>query len=71
MCLMNNRRRRMLVNDWKATGDKLGGISRSTVFGLWASGELGSVKIGKRRFSTDRQIAAYVDRLESAGGDAA
>lgn len=57
---------RMLVNDWQATSAKLGGISRSTVFGLWASGNLGSVKIGKRRFSTDKQIADYIANLEGA-----
>lgn len=60
------------MNDWQATGDRLGGISRSTVFGLWASGELGSVKIGKRRFSTNKQIDDYIQRLErQTGGDAA
>lgn len=58
------------MNDWKATGLKLGGIGRSTVFGLWASGALGSVTIGSRRFSTDRQIAEYIAALET-GGDAA
>ncbi|TWS29271.1 helix-turn-helix domain-containing protein [Tsukamurella conjunctivitidis] len=40
-------------------------VSRSTVFALWKSGQLGSVKIGKRRFSTDRQITEYVARLEA------
>lgn len=54
------------MNDWEAVGERLGGISRSTVFGLWASGELASVKIGKRRFSTDKQIADYIARLEGA-----
>lgn len=53
------------MNDHKAVGLKLGGISRTTVFALWHSGELGSVKIGKRRFSTDGQIADYIARLES------
>lgn len=32
------------VNDWSSTGQKLGGLCRSFVFSLWASGELGSVK---------------------------
>lgn len=59
------------MNDWKATGARLGGVSRSTVFALWLSGELGSVKVGKRRFSTDRQIEQYIERLEAIGGDAA
>lgn len=54
------------MNDWKATATKLGGVGRSMVFGLWASGELRSVKIGKRRFSTDKQIADYITKLESA-----
>ncbi len=54
------------MNDHKAVAAKLGGISRSTVFGLWASGQLGSVKIGSRRFSTDRQIEEYIGRLEAA-----
>lgn len=54
------------MNDWKATATKLGGIGRSMVFSLWASGELPSVRIGKLRFSTDRQITEYIERLEGA-----
>jgi len=54
------------MNDWHATGLKLGGVGRSTVFSLWSSGALGSVKIGARRFSTDKQIAEYISKLESA-----
>ena len=54
------------MNDYKATGTKLGGLCRSTIFALWASGELASVKIGRRRFSTDNQIAEYISRLEGA-----
>lgn len=57
-------------NDWRATGRKLG-VGRSTVFELWASGELGSVTIGRRRFSTDNQIAEFLTKLERRGGDAA
>lgn len=53
------------MNDWKATSAKLGGIGRSTVFQLWATGRLASVRIGVRRFSTDRQIEEYIARLES------
>ena len=41
--------------------------SRTVVFNLWASGELASVTIGRRRFSTDRQIDDYLSRLEQAG----
>lgn len=57
-------------NDCTATGAKLG-IGRSKVFELWKSGELKSVNIGRRRFSTDHQIAQFLARLESAAGDAA
>lgn len=53
------------LNDHKATGLKLGGISRTLVFELWHSGALASVKIGTRRFSSDQQILDYIDRLES------
>lgn len=55
------------MNDWKATADKLGGVGRSTIFGLWSSGALASCTIGKRRFSTDRQIAEYIASLEGGG----
>lgn len=54
------------MNNWEATGLKLGGISRSLVFQLWRTGELESVKVGKLRFSTDRQIALYIQKLEGA-----
>lgn len=53
------------MNDYKAVGAKLGGISRSLVFQLWRDGELGSVKIGSRRFSTDRQLADFIAKLEA------
>lgn len=53
-------------NDHRLTGQRLG-VGRSAVFGLWASGDLASVKIGRRRFSTDRQIDEYLARLEAQG----
>lgn len=53
------------MNNWLAVANKLN-VGRSTVFELWASGELGSVKIRARRFSTDAQIAAYIAKLEAA-----
>lgn len=70
MCSTHTEREEFYMNDWKATGQKLGGLGRSKVFGLWLTGELASVKIGARRFSTDRQISAYIDQLESAAGAA-
>ncbi len=54
------------MNDWEATAAKLGGVSRTLVFQLWASGQLGSVTIGRRRFSTDKQINEYIAKLEGA-----
>lgn len=44
---------------------KLGGLGRTRVFDLIASGQLASVKIGRRRFVPDSAIAAYVERLKS------
>ncbi|GAS98868.1 uncharacterized protein RMCC_5833 [Mycolicibacterium canariasense] len=52
--------------NWQATAERLGGLSRTTVFALWKSGELGSVTIGSRRFSTDAQIDAYINALQAA-----
>ena len=52
------------LNDWRATGAKLGGIGRTLVFELWKDGALGSVTIKSRRFSTDEQIAEYIAGLK-------
>lgn len=54
------------LNNWQATAAKLGGISRAKVFELWASGDLGSVMIGTRRFSTDEQIASFIASLPTS-----
>ncbi len=55
------------LHGWKATGERLGGIGRSSVFKLWYSGELGSVKVLDRRFSTDEQINEYISRQTEGG----
>ncbi len=47
------------------------GIGRSMVFSLMASGQLRSVKIGRRRLVPDSAIVEFVEKLESTGGDAA
>jgi hypothetical protein len=57
-------------NDCTATGAKLG-IGRSKVFELWKSGALKSVTIGRRRFSTDNQIAEFLNGLEQRADGAA
>ena len=54
------------MHSWKSTAEKLGGISRAGVFRLWAEGDLGSVTIGSRRFSTDGQIAKFIQGLPGA-----
>ena len=54
------------LHGWQEVAHQLGGIGRSTVFELWSTNQLGSVKLGRLRFSTDRQIADYIARLESA-----
>lgn len=53
------------LNNWRSTAAKLGGISRAQVFKLWASGDLASVVIGTRRFSTDEQIADFIAALQT------
>jgi hypothetical protein len=64
------------LNDWQDTSSILR-VCRAQVFKLWGSGELASVTIGRRRFSTNQQIDAYIQRLEAGsvglagGGDAA
>lgn len=40
-------------------------IGRSKVFELMDSGELRSIKIGKRRLIPESAIAEYIERLES------
>jgi hypothetical protein len=54
------------LHGWEEVAHQLGGIGRSTVFELWKSGRLGSVKVNRLRFSTDRQIAEYIATLEAA-----
>lgn len=54
------------LHNWQATAERLGGLSRTTVFALWKSGALGSVTIGSRRFSSDAQIDEYINALQAA-----
>ncbi|OZD85599.1 helix-turn-helix domain-containing protein [Rhodococcus sp. 05-339-2] len=41
------------------------GISRSKLFGLIQSGELPSVKVGKRRLVSDSAIDQFIEKLEA------
>lgn len=52
------------LNDIDIVQVKLGGLGRTKVYRLIASGELKSVKIGKRRFVPDSAIAEYIQGLQ-------
>ena len=54
--------------DEKATRQRLGDIGRSLFYELVGSGELRSVKIGKRRLVPEQAICEYIARLERAAG---
>jgi hypothetical protein len=53
-----------LLVSFDDTREKLGGISRTTVYELINSGELVKVNIGTRGFITADSIAGYVQRLQ-------
>ena len=57
------------LNDLKAVQQRLN-VGRSTVFALVASGELRSVKIGRRRLVPETALVEFIENL-SSGGDAA
>ncbi|BCI84411.1 hypothetical protein MTY66_60360 [Mycolicibacterium sp. TY66] len=44
-------------------------VSRRKVFALWADGSLGWIRIGRRRFSTDRQLDEFLAKLEQAASN--
>ncbi len=46
------------------------GLANSTVRAMLASGEVGSVKIGKRRLVPVDAVSIYVDRLKAEAGSA-
>lgn len=52
------------LHDEKATRLRLGSIGRSKFYELVSSGELRSVKIGKRRLVPEQAICEYIARLE-------
>ena len=53
------------LHDEKATRLRLGGLGRSKFWELISSGELRSVKIGKRRLVPEQAICEYTERLET------
>jgi len=46
--------------------DRLG-VGRSTVYELLASGQLRSVKVGRRRLVPESAIVAFIENLEMTG----
>lgn len=61
------------LNDIDATRQQLGNIGRTQVFELFKTGQLASVKIGKRRLVPQSAIDAYITGLlgEPTGSTAA
>ncbi len=55
-----------LLHDISAVQMLLGGVSRSMVYELFASGALKSVKLGKRRLVTHNEAVRYAKSLEAA-----
>lgn len=47
------------------------GVGRSTAFGLMTSGELRSVKVGRRRLVSEAALCEFIQRLDSGGGGSA
>jgi hypothetical protein len=47
---------------------RLGGVSRTTLYGLVNEGLLVKVNIGRRGFITAKSLEAYVDSLSQAAG---
>ena len=54
-----------LLHDISAVQILLGGVSRSTVYELFASGALKSVKLGKRRLVPHNEAVRYAKSLEA------
>jgi excisionase family DNA binding protein len=57
---------KVLLPIWPDTGTALGGLGRTKIYELIASGELRTVKIGRRRFIPVTAVQEYVARLERA-----
>ncbi len=45
-------------------------LGRSKTFGVIATGELRSVKVGRRRLISEAALVEFIERLDAAGGDA-
>lgn len=54
----------VLLSIYPDTGRAIGGLGRTKVYELITSGELRTVKIGRRRFVPASAVEEYVARLE-------
>jgi excisionase family DNA binding protein len=57
----------VLLPVYPDAGKALGGLGRTKVYELISSGELRTVKIGRRRFVPATAVEEYVARLENQG----
>lgn len=55
------------LNDERGTRVKLGNVGRTKLYELTATGEIRSVKIGRRRFWPDDAIADFIEGLSGTG----
>lgn len=62
---MSNTHTDELLVDIETTMNRLGGLARSTVYELLATGEIEAVKLGRRRMVVAASLNAYVDRLRA------
>lgn len=53
-----------LLLDLTTAAERLG-VGRSTIYGLLNSGDLASVKIGRRRLIADAELRRFADELTS------
>ena len=54
------------IHDVPTSRKILGGIGHTKFYDLVGSGQIKLVKIGKRSFCTDDELARYVETLEAA-----
>lgn len=47
--------------------EQLGGMSRTAIYGLIASGEIATVKVGRRTYITHDELQRYVGTLNRRG----
>ena len=65
--MQTEQARQPRLNTITQTADRLG-ICRANLYNLLNSGDLRSVKIGRRRLVPEQAIADFITALEAAGG---